>query len=66
MAGFYRGGLGKTTVICGIGIAASFASLLLTLFVSYGFIMLYFITSVILSLCVVMSPPHISTTATRP
>ena len=56
MAGFYRGGLGKTTVICGIGIAASFASLLLTLFVSYGFIMLYFITSVILSLCVVMSP----------
>lgn len=56
MAGFYRGGLGKTAVICGIGIAASFASLLLTLFVSYGFIMLYFITSVILSLCVVMSP----------
>lgn len=56
MADFYRGGLGKITIFCGISIVASLASLLLTLFVSRGFIMLYLITSVILSLCIVMSP----------
>ena len=56
LAGFYRGSINKSMIICGIATVGCFVTLLLTMFAGRGFLMLYMLMSVAMSLSITLNP----------